>query len=87
MIKFDIENKLQWKEIEPEQANTYIHFLNMEKARHLVERAITDQKAKDALRENNELLSKLWESAHTRHQDDINAIEKLIRQVKEYHGV
>ena len=86
MIKFNADNKLIWKHLDPELANTYIHFLNCERARHMVEKAMTDGKALEAL-PGNKLLAQLWKSAWRRHVQDIADCEKLIREVKEYFGI
>lgn len=86
MIKFNADNKLIWKHLNPSSAQTYINFLNCEKARHLVERALTDGKSLEAL-PKNKLLSELWRSAHKRHIQDIAECEKLIREVKEHFGI
>ena len=86
MIKFNADNKLIWQKITPKQAYTYIHFLNCEIGRHMVERSMSDLKSLEAL-PDNKLLSELWRSANKRHIDDIHQIEKLIREVREYFGV
>ena len=89
MIKFDADNKLIWKRMLPENVPTYIHFLNTERGRHMVERDICDRKAIDALHERpvNKLLAALWESAHERHVQDVADIDKLVREMKEYFEV
>ena len=86
MIEFNADNKLNWKKLDPEQALTFIHFLNCEKARHMVEKDISDRKSFDAL-PGNKLLSELWRSAYNRHVQDIADIKKTIREVKEYFEV
>lgn len=86
MIKFNADNKLIWKLIKPEQVSTFIHFLNCELGRHMVERAMSDQQSTEAL-PGNKLLSALWRSANKRHIDDIHQIEETIREVKEYFEV
>ena len=86
MIRFGDNNKLIWKHLKKEQVSTFIHFLNCELGRHMVERAMSDQKSLEAL-PGNKLLSELWRSAHKRHIQDIAEIEKLIREVKEYFEV
>lgn len=86
MVKFNEDNLLCWRQIEDKEASTYIHFLNCERARHMVERGISDQKSTEAL-PYNKLLSQLWRSAHTRHVQDIADIDKLIREVKEYFAL
>ncbi len=87
MIKFNADNKLLWKKINKDQVPTYIHFLNTEIGRHMIERAASDQKVQTALRERpqNKLLAELWCSAWNRHIKDIHEIEKLVREVKEYN--
>jgi len=57
MIKFNADHKLVWEKITAKQAVTYIYFLNCEMARHMIERSLTDQKEKNALRERNHLLA------------------------------
>ena len=86
MIEFDDDNKLVWKKMSKSKVPTYIHFLNCEIARHMVERGISDQKSLEAL-PGNELLSELWRSACKRHKQDIHECEALIREVKEYFKV
>lgn len=86
MIKFNVDNKLNWTLLAPELAVTYISFLNQEIARHEVEQAIAGQKAREVM-PDNKLLSELWWSAHKRHKQDIVAGEKLIREVTEYFGL
>ena len=87
MIKFDADNKLEWKLIEPVQVPTFLHFLNVERGRHMVERDICDRKVIDALHGKNKFLADLWMSAKVRHIGDVADIDKLVREIKEYFEV
>jgi len=88
MIEFDSDNKLIWNKLDnKKEAETFLYFLQRELGRHMTERSMTDQKKVNALREHNELLAKLWESAWERHRGDISDTESVIRKVKEYFGI
>ena len=87
MIKFNADNKLVWRFMESDQVSTFIHFLNEELSRHMIERSASDQKVQTALRDKNKLLADLWMSAKMRHIQDVKEIEKLVREVKEYFEV
>ena len=84
-VEFGKDSKLLWTLLKAEQASIFIWFLEDEIRRHRL--AIHDAKYKQGYGKEGSLEYKLWQSAISRHDEDLQSIDVLIESVKHWFNL
>lgn len=84
-VEFGTDHKLNWSQIDKEEALCYICFLERENDRH--EEAIKDAQFEQIYYKRDHIMWKLWMSAIHRHDLDIRDTNNRIQEVRHWFGV
>ncbi len=84
-VEFGKDSKLNFTQLEKDDAPYYVCFLEVEVDRH--QKAIKDAKYEQIYYKNDHLMWKLWASAIHRHDLDIRSTNNRILEVKHWFSI